>query len=276
MPLTHSFRTRREFLLKSAAYSFAAVLPQGLAAQENGSKASKGDDPELTTIPRDTRLKFNIDGSQRPFAGNTVVCHLPQQSRIRDAVTALGNDIRTSSFAKKLAILPSDSYHVTILGGVTDVDRSEKEWPRDISVQASISDCNRAVEQRFGHFKTAEELPLRFRLDKEKTLAPQLASGLQLAPADQKEKSKLTRLRNSLADDVFTYRASNHETFGFHISLAYQMRGFTSEEKRLYDDILQRYLPMIESEAPVIELGLPEFCTFEDMYRFEIHKLLKT
>jgi hypothetical protein len=117
---------------------------------------------------------------------------------------------------------------------------------------------------------------MRFRLDREKTLAPQLASGLQLATADPNEKLKLSRLRDRLAEEVFRYRAKNHSTFGFHISLAYQMCGFTSEERREYQDILQRHLPIIVSAALVIELGVSEFCTFEDMYRFEMRTLLRT
>lgn len=276
LPSFELIRSRRDFVLSSAAFSLAATFPQGLAAQQDESPPSKVDDPQHTAIPRDTRLKFNPDGSRRAFAGNTLICHLPQQSQIRDAVTELGEAIRSSSFAHKLAVLPSDSYHLTILGGLNDGDRNRVEWPKDIPITTSISECNRIVGQRFAQFKAHEELPLRFRLDKERTQAPQLASGLQLVPADPNEKLKLSRLRNQLADDVFRYRARNHETFGFHISLAYQMRGFTSEEKREYENILQLHIPIIESAAPVIELGVPEFCTFEDMYRFEIRTLLRT
>jgi hypothetical protein len=112
--------------------------------------------------------------------------------------------------------------------------------------------------------------------DKEKTLAPQLASGLQLAPADRTEKLKLRKLRDRLADEVFRYRAKNHETFGFHISLAYQMSGFTVEERRESQNILQHHIPIIVAAAPEMEFGVPEFCTFEDMYRFEIRTLLRT
>jgi hypothetical protein len=75
---------------------------------------------------------------------------------------------------------------------------------------------------------------------------------------------------------VFRYRAENHDTFGFHISLAYQMSGFTFEERREYQSILEHHIPIIVAAAPVIELGVPEFCTFEDMYRFEIRTLLRT
>jgi hypothetical protein len=271
-----SIHSRRQFLLCSSAFSLAGLIPLRLSAQLARSDEPHEDDPQIAIIPRDTRLKFNPDGRPRPFAGNTVICHLPQQCRLRDTVTAVGDALRSSTFANKLAILPSNSYHVTILGGVTDVDRNETEWPKDIPMNASIQECTRVVEQRFEQFKTVEELPLRFRLDREQTLAPQLASGLQLLPADSNEKMKLRRLRNHMADEVFRYRAKNHETFGFHISLAYQMRGFTSKEWREYENILELHLPLILAAAPVIELGVPEFCTFEDMYCFEIHTLLRT
>ncbi len=276
MPFIDPIRTRRDFVLSSAAFSVAAILPHGLAAQQNSLQLSRGDDPQLAIIPRDTHLKFGPDGSRRPFAGNTIICHLPQQSQVRDIVTALGDALRSSSFAAKLAILPSDSYHATILGGVNDVDRNQSEWPKDVPIEASITECNHVIGERFAKFTIQEELPIRFRLDKETTLAPQLASGLQLAPADPSEKLKLSRLRDRLADEVFRYRSKNHSTFGFHVSLAYQMSGFTFQERREYQNMLQHHLPIIVAAAPVIELGVPEFCTFEDMYRFEIRTLLRT
>src|ERR1019366_588199 len=167
LPSIKSLRTRREFVLRSAACSLAAILPHGLGTQQDGSRHSKGDDPQLAVIPKDTRLKFNPDGSRRPFAGNTVICHLPQQSQVRDTVTAIGDALRSSSFAPKLAILPSDSYHATILGGVNDADRNQSEWPEGVPIKASIAECNRIVGQRFAQFKIQEELPICFRLDKE-------------------------------------------------------------------------------------------------------------
>lgn len=271
-----SIHSRRRFLLSSSAFSLAGLFPLRLGAQLARTDEPQEDDTQLAIIPRDTRLKFNPDGRPRPFAGNSVICHLPQQSRFRDTVAALGDALRSSSFAGKLAVLPSDSYHVTILGGLNDQDRTRYGWPSDPPINAPIAECNRIIGERITRFRMRSELPIRFRLDKEKTVAPQRASGLQLVPADAKEKQKLHMLRDQMSSEVFRYRAADHETFGFHVSLAYQMSGFTSEEKREYEDILQLHLPIIESAAPVIELGVPEFCTFEDMYRFEIRTLLRT
>jgi hypothetical protein len=268
-------RTRREFVIRSAALSLAALIPNGMRAQDKSQRQS-GDAPHLSVIPNDTRLKFNPDGTPRRFAGNTVICHLSQQSSLHDAVAAVSDALGSSSFAKKLAVMPSDSYHATILGGVNDLGRHPSEWPRDIPIEASIEECNRIVGQRFARVKVQEELPIRFRLDRNKTLAPQLACGLQLAPADPSEKLKLSSLRDRLADEVFRYRARNHQTFGFHISLAYQMSAFTSEEKREYQSILEHHVPLVIASAPVIELGVPEFCTFENMNRFDVRTLLRT
>lgn len=270
---THS---RRQFLLCSSALSLAGLFPLRLSAQLAGSEELQEDDPQLAIIPKDTLLKFNPDGSPRTFAGNTVICHLPQQSRFRDAVAALGDALRSSPFAGKLAVLPSDSYHVTILGGLNDQDRTRYGWPSDIPINAPIAECNRIVGERIAQFRMHSELPIRFCVDKEKTVAPQRASGLQLVPADAKETLKLRMLRDQMAAEVFRYRASDHQTFGFHISLAYQMSGFTVKERRQYQSRLVHHLPAIIAAAPVIEFGVPEFCTFGDMYRFEIKTLLRT
>jgi len=271
---TRSIHNRREFLLRSSALSLCGLFPALLGGQSSVSQ--EGDDARLAAIPRDTLLKFNPDGTPRQFAGNTVICHLPQQCQVWEAVAGLGNALRSSSFAHKLGVLPSDSYHVSILDGLNDQDRARYGWPSDIPIDTPIKECNRIIGDRIAQFRMRAQLPILFRLDEEKTLAPQRASGLQLAPVDANEKLKLNMLRDRMAAEVYRYRADDHETFGFHISMAYQIRGFTVAERREYQGLLTQHLPAIVGAAPVIELGDPEFCTFDDMYQFEIRKLLRT
>jgi hypothetical protein len=120
------------------------------------------------------------------------------------------------------------------------------------------------------------ELPLRFRLDEEKTLAPQLACGSQLVPADEDENQKIRTLRNRMADEVFRYRAAEHDTFGFHISMAYQMCAFAPGERQKYRDLLTRHVAAMGAATSIIELGVREFCTFENMYGFEVQTPIRT
>ncbi|QHN03671.1 DUF1868 domain-containing protein [Granulicella sp. WH15] len=276
LSFSQSIRTRRQFLLRTSALSLSAFIPPQLSAQVIRSANTPEDDLQLATIPKDTLLKFNPDGSPRPFAGNTVICHLPQQTRFHDAVVAFGHALRSSSFGAKIAGLPDDSYHATILGGPNDQDRDRYGWPSDIPITTPMAECNRVIGERFARFRMHTELPLRFRLDTEKTLAPQRPSGLQLVPADADEKLKIRALRDRLSDEVFRYRTPDHDTFGFHISMAYQVVALTSMERREYQSILTGHLRTLVEASPVIELGVPEFCTFGDMYRFEIRTLLRT
>jgi len=273
----NSPNNRRQFLSGVVGLSLNTFLPRPPNAQIAGPQSSAvSDDALFTVLPTDTLLKFNPDGSPRHFAGNTVICHLPQQSRGRDAVVALGDALRSSPCAAKLGILPGDSYHITILGGLNDQVRSGHSWPSDLPLDTPIRKCNHIIGERIKRFQIHADLPIRFRLDPEKTLAFQRASGIQVVPADLHEKAKLRTIRNRLADEVFHYRADDHATFGFHISLAYQLRPFTSEERQHYQDLLEEHVRSIDSAYQVIELSMPELCTFKDMYRFEIQQFLRS
>jgi hypothetical protein len=272
----NSIYSRRKFLFGSSAVSLATLLPRTLGAQANALQNIEEGNPAFAATPKDTLLKFNPDGSKRPFAGNTVICHLPQECRVRDSIATLGDALRASSFAHKLAVLPSDSYHMTVLSGPNDQDRARYGWPADIPIDAPMSECNRIIGKRITNFRMHAELPIRVRVDWEKTLDRQRASGLRISPADDGENSKLRALRDRLAAEVFQFRTEDHATFGFHVSLAYQMSRLTAEEEAQYQTILTRHISAIIASSPVIELGVPEFCTFEDMYRFEIRTLLRT
>jgi len=276
LPQLNSNHSRREFLLASSAVSLATLLPRALDAQTSAPQAVDNSNPVFAATPRDTILKFNHDGSRRSFAGNTIICHLPQQCRVRDLTAALGSALRTSPFAPKLGLLPSDSYHISIFPGVNDQDRAVYGWPADIPIDVPMRECNRIIGERIASFKMREELPIRVRVDEEQTYGPERVSTLRISPADDGENAKLRGLRDRLASEVFKFRSKDHDTFGFHVTLAYQMSPLTIEEERAYQAILKQHVPKIIAAAPVIELGDPEFCTFEDMYRFEIRSLLKT
>jgi hypothetical protein len=273
---TDSAHSRRKFLLNSSAASLTAFLPKVLDAQSAAPHRSEEDSPVYGATPKDASLKFTPEGVRKPFAGNTLICHLPQQSRLRDKTVALGEALRSASFAYKLGVLPGDSYHMTVFPGANDQDRAAYGWPADLPLDAPMSECNRIVGERIAAFRMREKLPIRVRVDLEKTLGPQRASSLRLLPTDDRENTKLRNLRDRMAEEVFRFRTPDHATYGFHLSLAYQMKPLSQEEEREHQDILKHHVPGIIAAAPVIELGVPEFCTFEDMFRFEICALLQT
>jgi hypothetical protein len=114
--------------------------------------------------------------------------------------------------------------------------------------------------EMIAQFRMHTEMPLRFRLDKQRTLSQRLACGLQLVPADANEERKIRMLRDRMSNEVFRYREANHDTFAFHISMAYQLRQFTTGERQKYQDLLTKYVTAIGAVTSIIELGVPEFC----------------
>ena len=268
--------SRRKFLLSSSVGSLALLLPGGVDASASAVQTSADRNPVFDPTPQDALLKFNSDGSRKRFAGNTIICHLPQQSLFRDLTADLGESLRTSPFAHKLGVLPSDSYHMSVFTGSNDQNRSVYEWPADIPIDVPIAECNRIIGERIANFRMHIEMPLRVRVDRAKTLGPQRVSSLRIAPADDKEAAKLRDLRNRLASEVFRFRTKDHDSYVLHVSLAYQMSPLTVREEKQNREILEQCVPRIIEAAPIIELGIPEFCTFEDMFRFEIRSLLRT
>lgn len=264
--------TRRSFLSYSAiALAAGAASPALALAQEPQLNL-----PVAPNIPTaDTQLKFNFDGTRRPFRGNTVICHLQPQGATRDAIDRIAVDLRRSTLMPKIALLPTVSYHMTVYPGVNDQGRDVTGWPSDLPGDASIDECNRTLIERMRQFHLQCDLPLHMKVDVPKTIANPRASSLRMTGADAAEEKKIRTIRDRLID-VFRFRDTKHDEYGFHITLAYQLKPFTQAEQREYHAIFERNVPLIAASAPAFEFGNPEFCTFPDMFRYDIQVLLAT
>lgn len=256
--------SRRRFLLQAGAACLAA--PALLHAQQSTAAPA-------APANRDTTLKFTADGKPKPFAGNTVICHLLAQCTLRDIMAELHQALQDAPFHGRLGLTSVDSYHMTVFPGANDLDRSVYGWPSYVPSNATIEECSRAVQQRIMATRFECPLPLRMRIDKEATLHFPTAATLRLVPVDAAEDRKIRSLRDRLAE-VFGFRTPGHATYAFHMTMSYQVSPFTAAEERQYRRLLGAFVPRMLQAAPVIELPCPEFCTFEDMFRFEPKTLL--
>lgn len=257
---------RRAFVAQSAraaaALAFAPLFSQAALSEEQ---------PKIPN--RDTALKFNPDGTRRPFAGNTVICHLPVQCAMRDAMIDLHEALQRSRFRHCLGLTSTDSYHMTIFPGANDADRSIYGWPSYVPVDAPIDACSRMVGEKMEAAHFTCRLPIRVRVDEEYTINFATACSLRLVPADANENDKLRSLRDQIST-VYGFRLKDHATYQFHMTMSYQVAPFSAEEQRTYRELLRTHIPRIVSAQSILELGIPEYCTFPDMFRFEPQKLL--
>lgn len=263
MKLSSNPIDRRQFLLQSSLLAASSALAPRLPAQTVSEKTN-----------RDTVLKFNSDGTPKIFKGNTVICHLPAQCKLRDEMVSIHQDLLRGSYVHKLGLTPTDSYHMTVFPGANDQDRNVSGWPSYVPITASIDECNQLVGERIASACFNGSVPLYVRLDVEATLARRTASGFTVSPIDVAEEKKMRGLRDQISD-VYGFRLSDHDTYRFHMTMSYQMSPMKDYEWASYKEMFSRHVKHIAETLPVIELGTPEYCTFNDMFRFEPRTLLR-
>jgi len=278
MSVVDTRSSRRSFLLQASALAVSAALPATFSGQTDAALEAPIDmnaiEQQAVKIPnRDTLLKFNADGTRKPFAGNTVICHLPVQCAMRDAMVPLHEELASTPFRHKLGLTSTDSYHMTVFPGANDLDRTAYGWPSYVPLTATMETCNQMVEERMFAARLHCKLPLRVRVDVSATLNYFSACTLRMLPADREENDKLRVIRDQLAE-VYGFRTKDHDQYTFHITMSYQMARFTEQEQIAYRKILRSHLRRIVAAAPVLELGEPEYCVFPDMFRFEPKTLI--
>lgn len=248
---------RRHFLrLATAGTAVGLTAPARLLARDQ--------------YPSSVGSKFYPNGQVRPFAGNSIICHLPQQgehANAFDAMLDVYRDAPAHRFLRKVAVLPPSSYHMTIFDGANDHSRKPGGWPADLPPDLPVEACNRAMADRLGNFDLGIKLPIRMRVDPMQSPANGRAMIFRLQPVDDAENAKLRGLRDRIAD-VVRYRAPNHDKYQFHVSFGYPVAWFDDGEDRDFQRTWLRWAGQIARKCPEIVLGAPEYCTFEDMFAF--------
>ena len=278
------YRSRRRLLQLAGATAMGAAGPtlstismfggsRSARAASNGmpcSVLSNDQANDQVGDPPSVGVKFGRDGHVLPFPGNTIICHLPQQGSAAACFNALLDIYREApahAFMRKVTMLPPSSYHMTVFGAAASSDRRPEIWPKGLPLDAPMSACHRLLAERLRTFKLDCALPLRMRVDLSDVDQDHLPLRVRLIPADGAESKKLSRLRDRLSETL-TIREPDHESYGFHITLGYLIRWLTPEENITFRKELRRWRETLAESCPVIELGAPEYCTFDDMFAF--------
>jgi hypothetical protein len=262
-------QTSRRQLLGGAGLAFAAasaMAPRETAAAPNMSGGR---------APPDVGRKFFADGRVRRFAGNTIICHAPQQDgpfqvsgfETFDALLGIYRDLPGHGFSRKLAVLPPSSYHMTIFGGADDQERKPGLWPADVPLDAPMAVCDAALAERLVGFELDCALPIRMRINDAEPPVHPAPILIDLIPLDDAEALKLRRLRDRLSN-VLKIRQPDHDHYAYHISIAYQIDWFTAEEQADYVAARRRWREQLKRQIPVLNFGPPEYCTLNDMFAF--------
>lgn len=215
------------------------------------------------SYPRGVGTKFNIDGSVRPFAGNTIVHHLPASSPLVEPLMSLYRRLQSSPLSSLYTLLPPASWHMTIFEGVCDKARAAPAWPAELPRDAPMAECNAFWERKLSTFKTGCKPPLRMAVTGLESFA--VGIGVSVGGATEDEEARLRGMRDRLSEHM-SLRSPWHASYGLHISISYFIRFPTEAQKAELRRILEEELAKLPK---TFELGRPEVCRFDDMFEFK-------
>lgn len=206
--------------------------------------------------------KFYADGSLRRFPGNTVVSMVEPDTEIHDwlqTTTDAVDELR----GPELAMLPASSWHMTVFELLLDEVRDTDHWSRFISPDAPL-----AVVDRFMQDAVASLEPPRSIAMRPEMIALRSGLTLRLLPANPTVHNDLIQYRERLAD-VTGVRFPDHDTYRYHISMAYLIYEPEQEQRRALAQVAATAERALEKVAEIV-LPAPTVRFFVDMGSYHL------
>lgn len=225
---------------------------------------------DVVSYAPDVGRKFSSSGCPLPFAGNTFLGHLEQQGQGFETFDTILNVYRVlpeSRFFRKMAVIPSSSYHITLFVGVNEYDRRSGPWPVGISRKESLERLSTSFLEKLKLRQPGMSAPFDFIVDSDAPLPGENDNlFIPLKPASQETYNRLQNLRDELSD-ITGIRRDDHSYYQYHITLGYLVATLDKVELMEYRAKNREWREMI-AKAGKITIKKFYFCILQDMYSF--------
>jgi hypothetical protein len=211
-------------------------------------------------MPRHLGTRYDAKGTFLPEPGNTVVCHLVEGSTSERAVIEVRDRILSMPDSDKLTFTPVSSLHMTLFQGIIEYRRALPYWPLDVPLNTSIDEMTRLYLDRLRQFEGFGPFKIK--------VIDVTPIGLTVTGATSEDEAVIKKWRDALAVSL-GYRHPDHDTYVFHITLAYPIDWLGDDRFAVWQKLLDDCLLYLEKTAPTIEIHPPAFCSFKDMNHFE-------
>lgn len=207
--------------------------------------------------------KFHPDGTFRHFPGNTVVSMCVDVEPLYSELIWAQEQFMTLPFAERFAFLPPSSFHMTVFELLCDQVRDPAHWSSLVPGDAHISDADRILFEAWQSVKPPESITMEFV-----RISLGLAITLSLRPKDEGVAAMLKSYRDELSRAT-GIRFPNHETYRFHIGLAYNLVPLTDEELKVFEKTRHAVDLRLRETVQYFTLPAPQFVKFHDMSAFD-------
>ncbi|HBY9714987.1 TPA: DUF1868 domain-containing protein [Klebsiella aerogenes] len=218
-----------------------------------------------TTVPAGIAGgKFSRNGIALPFPGNTVLCHINETPLYR-CLKQLYILMKESPLNEDLyTLLPTESYHITLFDAVCQKKDGAWYWPASFQKYGTLDECTEYLREKLissGTISPEKSFIITGIKDSRNTIA------LKAEP-EECCAGNLIRFRDRLAE-VMEIRRDDHDSYAFHITLAYFLRYPDENEMRHISQLLFSFTGNLSEQEKCLKLDDAEFCRFCDMAEFK-------
>ncbi|BCH23607.1 DUF1868 domain-containing protein [Mesorhizobium sp. L-8-3] len=215
--------------------------------------------------PRYLGIRFDATGTFLPTPGNTVVSHVVPGSRTEAALARVRQGLMDLPYGDRFAYTPVSSHHMTVFQGIIEGRRKPDYWPEGVALDAAVEQTTSLFLDRLSSFRRGDPFHMK--------VVSVTPLGLVLEGATERDEVTVRALRDDLVGP-FGYRHPDHDSYTFHITMAYPKAWLPAGAEAAYLPALAALKDSLAQEIDMVELGAPAFCEFTDMTEFRPLKFL--
>ena len=205
--------------------------------------------------------KFDHNGKPLPFPGCSIISKIPLNSDLFYEIKLLQLKFKDLSPEKAYTYLPETSFHMTLFDCCNVNTVNTPYWPKNIVEDNNYTKIAYILSKRIKKYIFPDKFDLKLK---------KLFGGYSMIlEGNTKKDEKIIRDYRNKLSDLLGIRFENHETYSFHITLAYILRKLKDDEIKKLIKINFRLLEGFVKKFPIIQIEKPQLCTFENMYEFK-------
>lgn len=212
--------------------------------------------------------KFNDDGSVKFFQGNTIISKVHSDNSVYPIILRISNAFQNAKGKDKYAFLPFGSFHMTMIQGVCDVDRKEELWSKYLELDTRLVEVDQFFEEKYKSVNQLPETQMRFDFIDitNHTIL------VRFQPKTENCAKQLKQFRDEVSEKLGLH-FPDHDAYGFHISVAYQLWEMEENELKEIEDICKKLQGELEKMNFIFTLNQPEMTYFYNMFHFHSERI---
>ena len=205
--------------------------------------------------------KFDHNGKPLPFPGCSIISKIPLNSDLFYEIKLLQLKFKDLSPEKAYTYLPETSFHMTLFDCCNVNTVNTPYWPKNIVENNNYTKIAYILSKRIKKYIFPDKFDLKLK---------KLFGGYSIILEGNtiKDEKIIRNCRNKLSD-LLGIRFENHDTYTFHITLAYILRKLKDDEIKKLIKTNSRLQDIFIKNFPIIQIEKPVLCTFENMYEFK-------